>query len=109
MGATEHVGGPFTDREALEKSSSDGLVKEALIWQHRALIVPSPSPGSPISMSAMSKKKTRAKRKKGNEWGERESERGKKKKDRNCFFIFPTDPVSINGLKMERVTLIHHC
>lgn len=32
MGGTEQVGGPLTDREALEKSSSDGLVKEALIW-----------------------------------------------------------------------------
>lgn len=50
------VGGPFTDKEALEKSSSDGLVKEVLIWQHRAWILPSPSPDRPTSMSSMSKK-----------------------------------------------------
>lgn len=79
MGATEHVGGPFTDREALEKSSSDGLVKEALIWQHRALIVPSPSPGSPISMSAMSKKKPEPKGRREMS-GERERAREGKKK-----------------------------
>lgn len=51
-----HAGGPFTDREALEKSSSDGFVKEALIWQHRALMLPSPSPGSPMSISGRSTK-----------------------------------------------------
>lgn len=56
MGGTEQVGGPLTDREALEKSSSDGLVKEALIWQHSALIPPSPSPGSPMSMSGTSER-----------------------------------------------------
>lgn len=52
------VGGPFADIEGLEKSSSDGLVKELLIWQHRALILLSPSPGSPISISGTSKKGT---------------------------------------------------
>lgn len=52
------VGGPFTDKEGSEKSSSDGLVKEALIWQHRALILLSPSPGSPMSISGTSKKGT---------------------------------------------------
>lgn len=53
------IGGPFRDREGLEKSSSDGLVKEELIWQHRALMLPSPSPGSPRSMSAISKGRDR--------------------------------------------------
>lgn len=48
------VGGPFTDKEALEKSSSDGLVKEVFIWQHRAVILPSPSLDRPMSMSSMS-------------------------------------------------------
>lgn len=55
MGGTVQVGGPFTDKEALEKSSSGGFVKEVLIWQHRALMLPSPSPGSPTSMSRRSK------------------------------------------------------
>ena len=50
------VGGPFADIEGLEKSSSDGLVKEVLIWQHRALILLSPSPGNPMSISGTSKK-----------------------------------------------------
>lgn len=50
-----HAGGPFTDKEALEKSSSDGFVKEVLIWQHRALMLPSPSPGSPMSISGRSR------------------------------------------------------
>lgn len=68
------AGGPFTDKEVLEKSSSDGLVKEVLIWQHRALILPSPSPGSPMSMSGMSKRPQP--KKKGMEWsGEREREK----------------------------------
>lgn len=70
MGGTEQVGGPLTDREALEKSSSDGLVKEALIWQHSALIPPSPSPGSPMSMS--DERKTTEPQKKGVERRERE-------------------------------------
>lgn len=52
------VEGPFADKEGLEKSSSDGLVKELLIWQHRALILLSPSHGIPISISGTSKKVT---------------------------------------------------
>lgn len=51
IGGTVQIGGPFTDKAGLEKSSSEGFVKEVLIWQHRALILPSPSPGSPMSMS----------------------------------------------------------
>lgn len=54
-GGTVQVGGPFAAIEGLEKSSSDGLVKELLIWLHRALIL-SPSSGNPISMSSNSKK-----------------------------------------------------
>lgn len=53
------VGGPFADMEGLEKSSSDGLVKEVLIWQHRALILLSPSSGNPMSISVRSEKKIR--------------------------------------------------
>lgn len=49
------AGGPLME-EVLEKSSSDGLVKEVLIWLHRALILLSPSPGTPISISGTSKK-----------------------------------------------------
>lgn len=72
------IGGPFRDREGLEKSSSDGLVKEELIWQHRALMLPSPSPGSPRSMSAIGNGRDRqsggregtGEKKKG-EWGDR--------------------------------------
>ena len=55
-GGTVQVGGPFADIEELEKSSSDGLVKEVLIWLHRALILLSPSPGNPISISGTGKK-----------------------------------------------------
>lgn len=50
------VGGPFADKDGLEKSSSDGLVKELLIWQHSALILLSASPGNPISISGIGKK-----------------------------------------------------
>lgn len=57
-GGTVQVGGPFAEKEGLEKSSSDGLVKEVLIWLHRALILQSPSPGNPISISGTSKKVT---------------------------------------------------
>lgn len=60
----------MTDREVVGKSSSDGFVKEALIWQHRALMLPSPSPGSPKSMSAGSKK-PEPEKKKGVEQRER--------------------------------------
>lgn len=92
MGGTGQVGGPFTHKEVLEKSSSDALVKEALIWQHSASIPPSPSPGSPMSMSGMSKKKKKTEpRKKGSEWRERE--------------MIATDPVSMKSVKMERATL----
>lgn len=52
------VGGPFADKEGLEKSSSDGLVNEVLIWLHRAFILLSPSPGNPISISGISKIRT---------------------------------------------------
>lgn len=31
MGGTAQVGGPFADKVGLEKSSSDGLVREAFI------------------------------------------------------------------------------
>lgn len=50
-GGTVQVGGPFVDIDGLEKSSSDGLVNEVLIWLHRAFILLSPSPGNPISIS----------------------------------------------------------
>lgn len=49
------VDGPFADIEVLQNSSSDGLVKEVLIWLHRAFILLSPSPGSPMSISGTSK------------------------------------------------------
>lgn len=61
------AGGPFADIEGLEKSSSDGLVKDVLIWQHRALILLSPSPGNPISISGITKKEERR-----GMWGKRE-------------------------------------
>lgn len=54
-GGTVQVGGPFAAIEGLEKSSSDGLVNELLIWLHRALIL-SPSSVNPISISGNSKK-----------------------------------------------------
>lgn len=54
-GGTVQVGGPFAENDGLEKSSSDGLVKDMLIWQHRALILLSPSPGSPMSISTSNK------------------------------------------------------
>lgn len=66
------VCGPFADKEGLEKSSSDGLVKEVLIWLHRALILLSPSPGIPISISSTSKKGTHEGRqggKRSRSWG----------------------------------------
>lgn len=50
-GGTAQAGGPLGGRGDSQKSSSDGLVKELLIWQHRALMLVSPSPGSPTSMS----------------------------------------------------------
>lgn len=55
-GGRVHFGGPLEDEQGLEKSSSDGLVKELLIWQHRSLICPSPSSGIPRSISSTSKK-----------------------------------------------------
>lgn len=117
------VGGPFTDKEGSEKSSSDGLVKELLIWQHRALILLSPSPGSPMSISGTSKKGTHrwevrrggGKRENGNmednkklRWNARRrglSRGTKKQKERrkNDLFIFATDPVSIKSMKLERM------
>lgn len=61
------AGGPFADIEGLEKSSSDGLVKEVLIWLHRALILLSPSPGNPMSISSTSKKEKHRGRRGGGE------------------------------------------
>lgn len=52
------AGGPFAGKEGSEKSSSEGLVKELLIWLHRALIPQSPSQGNPMSISGTSKKGT---------------------------------------------------
>lgn len=71
-----HVGGPFADKVGLEKSSSDGLVKEVLIWQHRALILLSPSPGSPMSISGTSKKGAHS-------WGGEEGKVGKRESGKN--------------------------
>lgn len=51
------VGGPYADIDGFEKSSSEGLVKDVLIWLHRALILLSPSPGNPMSISGCSKKR----------------------------------------------------
>lgn len=56
-GGTVQAGGPLAEEEGRGKSSSDGLVKELLIWQHRALILLSPSSGNSISMSGPSKKR----------------------------------------------------
>lgn len=61
------VEGPFADIEGLEKSSSDGLVKEVLIWLHKALILLSPSPGNPMSISGTSKKEKHSGRRGGGE------------------------------------------
>lgn len=104
-----HAGGPFTDKEALEKSSSDGFVKEVLIWQHRALMLPSPSPGSPMSISGRSRtwiQSWEASRAPEEERGRNERRDGRKQDSKYCLFIFRTDPVSIKGEKMERVTLM---
>lgn len=72
IGGTVQVGGPFADKEGLEKSSSDGLVKELLIWQHRAFIPLSPSPGNPISISSTSKKATHRREARRGGQGERQ-------------------------------------
>lgn len=72
------VGGPFAEKEGLEKNSSDGLVKEVLIWQHRALILLSPSSGSPMSISGTSKKGTQSWEERRGRW---ENERMAKKKN----------------------------
>lgn len=66
-GGTVQAGGPFADIEGLEKSSSDGLVKEVLIWLHKALILLSPSPGNPMSISGTSKKEKHSGRRGGGE------------------------------------------
>lgn len=50
-GGTVQAGGPLAAIEGLEKSSSEGLVKELLIWLQRALILLSPSSGNPMSIS----------------------------------------------------------
>lgn len=50
------VGGQFADIDGLEKSSSDGLAKDVLIWQHSAFILLSPSQGNPMSISGTSRK-----------------------------------------------------
>lgn len=56
MGGTVQAGGSLADTAWLMKNSSDGFVKEALIWQHNALILLSPSPGRPISISSTRRK-----------------------------------------------------
>lgn len=66
-GGTVQVGGPFAAIEGLEKSSSDGLENELLIWLHRALILLSPSSGNPISISGTSKKGKHRRRHRGEE------------------------------------------
>lgn len=106
------VGGPFTDKEALEKSSSDGLVKEEFIWQHRALILPSPSPDRPMSMSSMSKKwiesgearreAMKKRRDKEEEWRDRGQKRQKlfihfRNRPRQDFDCIIADPKNINS------------
>ncbi len=69
------AGGPFADKDGLENSSSDGLVKEVLIWQHSAFILLSPSPGSPMSISGTSKKGTHRGEARKREGGRRCNER----------------------------------
>lgn len=116
------AGGPFADREGLEKSSSDGLVKEVLIWQQRALILPSPSPGSPMSISATSKKGRRSleegrggqRQENGDEEDKIEVKRGrgrvegwkhtKKGGEMIYLYIFVKDPVCIKSVKLEHQT-----
>lgn len=56
MGGTVQDGGSLAHIDGLEKNSSGGFVKDALIWQHRALILLSPSPGRPMSISSTGKK-----------------------------------------------------
>lgn len=104
-GGTAQVGGPFVGKEGSEKSSSDGLVKEVLIWQHRALILLSPSPGSPTSISSTSKKGTRnwEARKGGRKWEKRGTKQEERGGGKNDLFIFSTDPVSIKSTKLERM------
>lgn len=108
------VGGPFADKEGLEKSSSDGLVKEVLIWQHRALILLSPSSGSPMSISGSSKNGTCSREARRGRWDNKrmakirntEVEREKKtekKKTNNNLFIFVTDPVSMKSIELEQM------
>lgn len=98
------VWGPFAGKEGLEKSSSGGLVKELLIWLHRALMLQSPSHGNPKSMSGTSKKGTN-----GEEVGKEREERwsGLRNKrvagggDRKCLFISLTLSIKeTEGLKM---------
>lgn len=76
-----HVGGPLAGKPGLEKSSSDGLVKDELIWQQRALM--SPSPGNPISISNTSKKGRQGETRGAGVAGGRE--RRKKEGDINSF------------------------
>lgn len=82
-----HAGGPFTDKEALEKSSSDGFVKEVLIWQHRALMLPSPSPGSPMSISGRSRTWTQSWEARSTRERERERRAEGREKTRQMLFI----------------------
>lgn len=117
------VGGPLADEEGLEKSSSDGLVKELLIWQHRALILLSPSPGIPISISSTSKKGTHRGRQggkrsrswrklwRGRQWKRvrRRSEIGdeedgverqtNREREKKYLFICITDPVIMKSIE----------
>lgn len=115
------AGGPFADREGLEKSSSDGLVKELLIWQQRALILPSPSPCSPMSISGTSKKgrhsleESRGGQKQEN--GDKEDKKLRWKRERGLsrgieahtkkegemiyLYIFVKDPVCVKSMKLE--------
>lgn len=87
------VGGPFADIDGLEKSSSDGLVNEVLIWLHRAFILLSPSPGNPISISGICKIRTHER-----EVGKERERNEKKRRDgiHNCL----TDLVSIKSIKL---------
>lgn len=65
IGGTVQVGGQFADMDGLEKSSSDGLAKDVLIWLHSALIQLSPSSGKPMSISgtnSMAKHRRKKKR-----------------------------------------------
>lgn len=61
---------PLGGRWGSQKSSSDGLVKELLIWQHRALMLVSPSPGRTTSMSEQQRSRTRVGEREGGGGGE---------------------------------------